>query len=113
VRALKSLPAHCIFHKQDWFRTRKYQGAAPSEKQSFLNSAADRYFKGRPYLHHECYIVLTKPAPNKKAATSVLSNLIKPALVPEQLLSRDALVTWENQASQFVRLMQEAGISMH
>ncbi|WP_153800880.1 TraG family conjugative transposon ATPase [Foetidibacter luteolus] len=112
VRALKALPPGTIFHKQDIFFKKKFGAEQPSIDTSFLEQAANAYFKGRSYLQHDCYIILTKQATGRKPSTSALSNLLHSRLVPEQTTSKDELQLWESQASQFVRLMKEAGITL-
>lgn len=110
VRALKALPAGSIFHKQDVFFKEGFKGDNREADHSFLNRAAEGYFNGRPYLQHECFIILTKQAAGRKPSSSAISNLLRPSIVPQQAVSREILQVWENQASQFVRLMKDAGI---
>ncbi|RXK86991.1 TraG family conjugative transposon ATPase [Filimonas effusa] len=112
IRALKALPAGSVFHKQDYFTRKQYKGEKWEGQQSFLNKAAEQYFMNRRYLDHECYIILTRQAIGRRQASSMFSNLIRPTLVPQQTISADFLMNWENSASQFVRLMKEAGLSL-
>jgi len=112
VRALKTLPAGSIFHKQDYFFSHGFEGTNGETDPSFLNRAAGEHFKGRPFLKHHCYIILTKKADGNKLSSTAMSNLLRSTLVPDQTISQDQLLLWENQASQFVRLMKEAGITL-
>lgn len=112
VRALKALPAHAIFHKQDWFFKKKYKADPVAANQNFLNKAADKHFQGRSFLQHECFIILTKKANIDKPSSSFISNLLRPSMVPKQTLDTELLQDWENIAGQFERLMREAGILM-
>src|ERR1700710_1855380 len=70
VKAIKLLPKHSIFHKQDWFVEDSYK--AVFGDQTFLGHASERFFNERPYLSHRCYIMLTKRA-NYKPITSAAS----------------------------------------
>jgi len=112
ARALKALPAGTIFHKQDYFFSHGFTGIKGNADPSFLNRAAGEHFKGRPYLNHDCFIILTKKAAPDKLSSTALSNLLRPTVVPEHAINKDHLLLWENQASQFVRLMKEAGIGL-
>src|SRR6186713_2825747 len=50
VKAIKTLPNHSVFHKQDWFFERKFEPDFESADTSFLTRASDRFFNERPYL---------------------------------------------------------------
>lgn len=109
VRAIRSLPEHCIFLQQDIFRKQVYRPESSLNK-SFLEQAGDRFFAGRPYYSHHCFISITQMPPGRKAATSALSSLFKRTIVPEQTIRKEFLQSFESQLSQFARLMKEAGI---
>ena len=111
IRALKALPAGTIFHKQDWFRARKYKGDVASDLP-FLQASGERFFTGRKYLDHECYFILTQPAKERRQVTSLINNLLRPHMVPEQTIRPELLQQFENIGAQFMRLVQEAGISI-
>src|SRR6478672_2342354 len=49
IKAIKILPKHCVFHKQDWFIETKYLGDFSGE-QEFLSRSGERFFNERPYL---------------------------------------------------------------
>lgn len=111
IRALKALPAGTIFHKQDWFRSRKYAGDI-SVEQSFLQASGERFFNGRRYLDHDCYFMLTQPAKERKQVTSLVNNLLRPHIAAEQTIRAEFLQAFENIGAQFMRLAQEAGIGL-
>src|SRR6478735_3990264 len=105
IRALKALPAGYIFHKQDWFRSRKYVGDASGEL-SFLQSSGERFFTGRKYLDHDCYFILTQPASERRQVTSLVNNLLRPHIVAAQTICPELLQQFENIGTQFMRLVQ-------
>lgn len=111
IRALKALPPGMIFHKQDWFRSRKYGGEVEG-RNSFLQRSRERFFRGREYLDHDCYFILTQPAKERRQVSSLVNNLLRPHIVTEQTISPELLQAFENTGSQFMRLAEEAGIGL-
>lgn len=71
-------------YKQDWFTEEKYKADFLKEDNSFLSRSSERFFNERPYLNHECFIMLTKKPANRKASSSVFSSLLKRTIVPEE-----------------------------
>ena len=113
IKAIKVLPKETVFHKQDWFITSKYKAAIPKEERTFLTKSSDKFFKGRPFLDHDCYIILTKMPLSRKVSTSVVSSLIRSNVVPEQTVNSLALQEFDDAASQFQRIVSDSGISLH
>jgi hypothetical protein len=66
VKAVKVLPIHSIFHKQDWFRSKQYTGNFTDVDLSFLGRASERFFNERPFLDHQCYMMLTLQSADRK-----------------------------------------------
>src|SRR5690606_537996 len=60
VKAVKVLPPHTIFHKQDWFVAQKHKAEFEQRELSFLSRSSERFFNERPFLNHKCYIMLTR-----------------------------------------------------
>src|SRR5690606_14885739 len=58
VKAIKVLPNNTVFHKQDWFLSKKHQPDFENKDNSFLSRASERFFNERPFLDHLCYIML-------------------------------------------------------
>src|SRR5438093_341649 len=71
VKAIKVLPKFSVFHKQDWFIDSKYQPDFTKEDMSFLSRSSERFFNERPFLHHSCYVFLTKKPAGRKLSTSL------------------------------------------
>ncbi|MDP9077746.1 MAG: TraG family conjugative transposon ATPase [Bacteroidota bacterium] len=108
VKAVRVLPKDSILHKQDWFIERVYQPEQTNKVQSFLKKAGERYFSGRPYRQHDCYILLTKKPEGRKPSSSLFSNLIRPTLVPQDTLQPQALRQFVDLAMQFKRLLEDS-----
>src|SRR6266511_2256931 len=86
IKAIKILPKDCVFHKQDWFIETKYAADFNKDLQ-FLSRSSERFFNERPYLDHQCYILITKKPANRKVVTSLLSSLLRKSIVPEQSMN--------------------------
>lgn len=109
IKALKVLPNHTVFHKQDWFVAQQHQPDFEAARDSFLSRASERFFNERPHLHHTCYLMLTRKAVNRKPASSMFSNLIRPALVPEESLHPQRVQEFLDSAAQAERILRDSG----
>ncbi|RWU08134.1 TraG family conjugative transposon ATPase [Pedobacter chitinilyticus] len=109
IKAIKILPKHSIFCKQDWFVESTFRPDFNKADDSFLNRSSDRFFNERPFLDHECYIMLTKKPSGRKISTSLFSNLIRTTIVPEQTLSVQLLQDFLDSTGQFRRIMEDSG----
>ncbi|RYY71548.1 MAG: TraG family conjugative transposon ATPase [Chitinophagaceae bacterium] len=108
IKAIKVLPKHAVFHKQDWFTEAKYS-ADFSIETSFLSKSSERFFNERPFLDHRCYIFLTKKPLNRRVGNSLFSNLLKKSIVPEETLKPQALQDFLDSAGQFERILKDSG----
>ncbi|MDN5286547.1 MAG: conjugal transfer protein TraG [Mucilaginibacter sp.] len=106
IRAIKVLPKHSIVHKQDIFIKNHYRGAKNTES-TFLTTAADKHFNGRPFLDHTCYIMLTKKADDRKQANSAFSGIMRKSIVPRQTTDPRALPEFLEKAGQFERILKD------
>lgn len=109
VKAIKVLPAHSIFHKQDWFTQSRYQANFEKEDNSFLSRSSERFFNERPYLDHRCYIFLTKKPAGRKTSTSLYSNILRKSIVPQQMLNPHLFNDFIDSAGQFERILKDSG----
>jgi conjugation system TraG family ATPase len=109
IKAIKVLPVNCVFHKQDWFCDSKHVADFGKEDKSFLTRSSERFFNERPYLDHECYIMLTKKPFNRKTATSLFSNLVKRTIVPSEILKPKFFHDFLNHVGQFERILSDSG----
>ncbi len=113
IKAIKVLPTQSILYKQDWFTEAKYQPTFVKEDNSFLSRSSDRFFNERPYLDHQCYILLTKKPGNRKVSSSVFSSLLRRTIVPEETLKPKHYHDFMNHVGQFEKILSDSGfISM-
>lgn len=108
IKAIKILPKHCVFHKQDWFIEARYEGDF-SKDLKFLSRSSERFFNERPYLDHQCFILITNKPANRRAATSLLSSLLRKSIVPEQSMNVHALQEFFDSCGQFERILNDSG----
>ena len=109
VKAIKILPKHSIFHKQDWFIDSNYEADFSKTDTSFLTRSSELFFNERPFLAHRSYIFLTKKPINRKLSSSIGSNLLYKSIVPDQALDSVLLQEFQDGAGQFRRLMEDSG----
>ncbi|MGX5856490.1 TraG family conjugative transposon ATPase [Dyadobacter jiangsuensis] len=109
VKALRVLPPHSVFHKQDWFVDSRYEPDFSQEDKSFLSMQSERHFNERPFLDHTCYIYITKKPANRKVSSSLASNLIRPALMPEETMDEKVLQELHSCVGQFRHIMEDSG----
>ncbi|AXB57748.1 TraG family conjugative transposon ATPase [Flavobacterium fluviale] len=109
IKALKLLPKHCIFHKQDWFLEKKHVADFSSDDSSFLTRSSERFFNERPFLDHTCYIMLTKKPAGRRNSSSLFSSLLRNTLVPQETLNPQILQDFIDSTGQFRRVMEDSG----
>lgn len=113
IKAIKVLPVNAILYKQDWFTDKKYQPDFAKNDTSFLSRSSDRFFNERPYLDHQCYILLTKKPANRKLSSSIFSSLLRKTIVPEETLKPKHFHDFMNYVGQFEKILSDSGfISM-
>ncbi|MGN6401361.1 MAG: TraG family conjugative transposon ATPase [Flavisolibacter sp.] len=108
TRAIRVLPKHAVFYKQDWFTQARYRANFDGDK-SFLAAASERFFNERPYLDHQCYIFLTKRPAGRKTRSSLFSSLLRKSIVPEQTLKPQFLQDFLDSAGQFEKILTDSG----
>ncbi len=126
LKSLKNLPKHTVFHKQDWFIEEKYKAvfekdhskdktgldvmfSLDEDNKDFLSRSSERFFNERKYLHHSCYIYITKKPKDRKLSTSVLSGLVKQNLVPQDSLDEVSQQDFFDKIGQFQRILTDSG----
>nr|WP_295931973.1 TraG family conjugative transposon ATPase [uncultured Dyadobacter sp.] len=110
VKAIKVLTPGTVLCKQDWFVAKGFE-PQPEEGKSFLSESSDAFFKGRPYLDHQCYLMLTKSAQERKLSNSLICNLVRPLIVPRQTLHGTSLDEFLDSATQFKRILDDCGFA--
>jgi conjugation system TraG family ATPase len=109
VKAIKVLPRHSVFHKQDWFTAGRFSPDFSLPDQSFLSRASERFFNERPYLDHRCLLMLTRKPAGRKPASSVFSGLLRRSLVPEEVINPVRFSEFMDTAGQFERILGDSG----
>ncbi len=109
IKAIKILPRHSIFHKQDWFTGAKYKADFSKDDKSFLSRSSERFFHERPYLDHQCYIMITKKPAGRKLGSSLFSNLLRRSIVPVETLKPQLLQDFLDSVGQVERILQDCG----
>jgi len=107
VKAFRVLQKHTIVHKADWFMQRKHTAVIKAD--SFLAEAGDRYFEGRSYMEHSCYLMLTKKADDRKAGSSGYSGIMRKSIVPRQATDPKLFNTFLEKAGAFERILSDSG----
>ena len=100
IKAIRILPIHSVFHKQDWFTENRFRADFEHGEKTFLSRSSERFFNERPYLDHKCFIFLTKKPAGRKLSSSVLSNLLRSSIVPEEMLDAHLLQEHTDAAGQ-------------
>lgn len=109
IKAIKVLPKNAVLHKQDWFVESKYDAKFKGEG-SFLSRSSERFFNERPHLDHSCYVLLTKKPKGRKISTSLVSNLLKRSIVPEETLDQKSFQDFLNNVGQFQKIIEDNGV---
>jgi conjugation system TraG family ATPase len=108
IKAIKVLPTHSIFHKQDWFLATRHQ-ANFSNDNSFLTTASERFFHERPYLDHQCYLFLTRKSTTRGNTTSMTSSLFNTSLIPKEIQHPQKLQEFFDGVGQLQRILEDSG----
>jgi conjugation system TraG family ATPase len=109
IKAIKVLPKHTVFHKQDWFQKEKFKGYSAEEEKDFLSHSSDRFFYERPFVSHHCYLMLTKKPEQRKPASSVFSNLLRPRMSPVDTTDPQLFNSFMNHVGQFEKILADSG----
>ncbi|MBB6611811.1 TraG family conjugative transposon ATPase [Pontibacter sp. Tf4] len=109
TKALRLLSPGTVFHKQDWFLDSAYQARFEQEHHTFLSRSSERFFHERPYLAHQCYILLTRKAESRRPGSSLLSSLLRLSPPPLTPVSPQRFLDFQDQAGQFERVLQDSG----
>jgi conjugation system TraG family ATPase len=109
VKAIKVLPEESVFHKQDWFISKRFQPQFEDKILSFLSHSSERFFNERSQLDHTCYIFITKRSARRKSPTSLASTLIKGNLIPEETINPLLLQEFIDAVAQFERILNDSG----
>ena len=98
-QALKSLPVGTVVHKQDSYLKKEFS-AGQLPNTSFLEKATHKYFKGRDYLSHSCYLFFILP-PTKNRSYANYTN-------PFKKISKTLPVTLDEAVHSFKSAVEDA-----
>lgn len=109
IKAIKALPKHSIFHKQDWFINDSHLADFSAEDQSFLDRCSDRFFHERPYLEHSCFVFLTLKPKKRNTPNSLFSSLLRSHIIPEEFHLTNDLPKFMDSCGQFEQILTDSG----
>ena len=104
------LPNHSILHKQDIFITEKYEPDIHRDELSFLSRSFERHFNERPYLHHTCYLFLTKTTKERSRQQSNWNTLCRGFLVPKEIRDKETAERFMEAVGQFESIVNDSGL---
>lgn len=104
------LPNYSILHKQDIFITEKYEPDIRRDELSFLSRSFERHFNERPYLHHACYLFLTKTTKERSRQQSNWNTLCRGFLVPKEIKDKETVERFMEAVGQFESIVNDSGL---
>ena len=104
------MPNFSIVHKQDIFITEKYEPDIRRDEQSFLSRSFERHFNERPYLHHTCYLFLTKTTRERSRQQSNWNTLCRGFLVPKEIRDKETVERFMEAVGQFESIVNDSGL---
>ena len=107
--AIAMLPDYTVVHKQDIFVQERYRPDIGKDDLSFLSRSFERHFNERPFLHHTCYLFITKTTRAQSRRQSDCSVLCRGTLVPKELQDKDTTTRFLEAVEQFASIVRESG----
>lgn len=104
------LPNYSILHKQDIFITEKYEPDIRRDELSFLSRSFEHHFNERPYLHHTCYLFLTKTTKERSRQQSNWNTLCRGFLVPKEIRDKETVERFMEAVGQFESIVNDSGL---
>ena len=104
------MPNYSILHKQDIFITEKYEPDIRRDELSFLSRSFERHFNERPYLHHTCYLFLTKTTTERSRQQSNWNTLCRGFLVPKEIRDKETVERFMEAVGQFESIVNDSGL---
>jgi conjugation system TraG family ATPase len=108
VKALRIMPSNTVFLQQDIYWKEQYQ-AVTEKDSSFLGTANEAFFNGKPRIRHYSRVYLTLK-PRGRSVTSATSSLLRPNLVPPDTLDANNIDDFEDKLRQFARILEDTGM---
>lgn len=104
------MPNYSILHKQDIFITEKYEPDSRKDDLSFLSRSFERHFNERPYLHHTCYLFLTKTTRERSRQQSNWNTICRGFLVPKEIRDKETVERFMEAVGQFESIVNDSGL---
>ena len=103
------LPDYTIVHKQDFFTEDRWQPTPRTEPPTFLTRSFERHFNERPYLHHSCYLFITKTTKEQMRRRSTFSTLCRGFIVPQEVRDAEGIARFLDAVGQAESILRESG----
>ncbi|HLZ86412.1 MAG TPA: TraG family conjugative transposon ATPase [Puia sp.] len=109
AKGIACFPDKTTFHLQEWYTDAAYEPPFRDNGHP-LDKASDQHFKGRRHQHHRCFLIITRRLEGERPATSALSSLIRPTLVPGSVLDPTKRETFFACCKQLTGLLESTGL---
>ena len=109
-RAIRIMPENSIVHKQDFFLEDRWSAGGDDKGRTFLSSASDRHFIGRPYLRHKCYLYLTLCTRISMKTSSFSSFLCLDNPVIQEQIKGPRVSDFLDKVDQFAQVLSSSSI---
>ena len=86
-----------------------YEPDLQKSEMSFLSRSYERHFNERPYLHHQCYLFITKTTKERMARQSNFSTLCRGHIVPKEIKDKETVARFLDAVEQFARIINDSG----
>ena len=84
-------------------------GHSPGRTQ-LLSRSFERHFNERPYLHHTCYLFLTKTTKERSRQQSNWNTLCRGFLVPKEIRDKETVERFMEAVGQFESIVNDSGL---
>lgn len=88
----------------------KYEPDIRRDELSFLSRSFERHFNERPYLHHTCYLFLTKTTKERSRQQSNWNTLCRGFLVPKEIRDKETVERFMEAVGQFESIVNDSGL---
>lgn len=106
VKAINVLPDYSVIHKQDWYLEQKYKVDFEKEMTS-LERSSELFFNERPFIHHECYLYVTKTTKQRSRMQSNFSTLCRGNIIPKEVNKES--FQFRECVEQFQKILNDSG----
>ena len=89
----------------------KYEPDIRRDELSFLSRSFERHFNERPYLHHTCYLFLTKTTRERSRQQSNWNTLCRGFLVPKEIRDKETVERFMEAVGQFESIVNDSGLA--